>query len=64
MPDHELLKEPLCQEMYQAFSGLFTVQDCHKALKFNNNDIEVAVQWLIDDKSKPKNEKAMQVKQS
>jgi hypothetical protein len=56
LQEHDLLQDPLCFEMYQAFSGLFNVKDCHRALKFNNGDIEIAVQWLIEEKSKPEKE--------
>lgn len=43
MSETELHQDPLCQEMFMAFSGLFPIKDCYRALKFNNNDIEIAV---------------------
>jgi accessory colonization factor AcfC len=64
MHDHELFAEPLCLELYQAFSGLFSIKDCQRALKLNNDDIEVSVQWMLEEKSKPDRENHLAVKKS
>ena len=47
------MKDDLVSEMYYAFSGLFKVSDCARALKYNKNDIEAAANWLVAEKEQP-----------
>jgi len=51
--DNELMKDALVSEMYFAFSGLFKLSDCARALKYNKNDIEAAASWLVAEKEQP-----------
>ena len=50
LKDSELMKDALVSEMYYAFSGLFKINDCARALKSNKNDIEAAANWLVAEK--------------
>ena len=50
LKDSELMKDALVSEMYYAFSGLFKINDCARALKYNKNDIEAAANWLVAEK--------------
>jgi len=47
------MKDALVSEMYFAFSGLFRLSDCARALKYNKNDIESAANWLVAEKEQP-----------
>jgi len=53
LKEAELMKDELVTEMYYAFSGLFKITDCARALKYNKNDIEAAANWLVAEKEQP-----------
>ena len=50
--DPEFIESPLVQELFHAFSGLFTHEVCGRALLVNSHDIERAVEWIADGKHK------------
>jgi uncharacterized UBP type Zn finger protein len=54
--ESELLQDAIVCEMYYAFSGFFKPGDCARALKYNNDDIEQAATWLVNEKDKSKSD--------
>jgi len=40
--------DELANEVYEGFSGYFTLHECQRALKVSKNDIQTAVQWLVE----------------
>jgi uncharacterized UBP type Zn finger protein len=40
--------DELTREIYDSFSQYFTIAECQRALSINKNDIEAAVQWLVE----------------
>jgi hypothetical protein len=42
-------EHPLVLEMFHIFSGLYSIEDCAKALEFNNNDIELATIAIVSE---------------
>jgi hypothetical protein len=40
--------DELAKEIYEGFSGYFTVHECQRAMKVSKDDIQAAVQWLVE----------------
>ena len=40
---------PEVQELYTSFSCYFTLEECYRALKMNQDDIAEAATWLVED---------------
>lgn len=40
--------DELAHEVHEGFSGYFTLHECQRALKVSKNDIQSAVQWLVE----------------
>lgn len=49
----------LAKEIYEGFSCYFSISECVRALAINNNDISLAVQWLVDFGDKERGKKIM-----
>lgn len=51
--------------MFHIFSGLYSIEQCAKALEFNNNDVELATINIVSESEKtPKDEKSIQLTRS
>lgn len=50
--------------MFESFSGFFSMQECFRALKFNNNDPAEAATWLVDEGEKERVKKSLLKKRS
>jgi fructose-bisphosphate aldolase class 1 len=40
---------PLVLEIFHIFSGLYSIEQCAKALEFNNNDVELATVSIVSE---------------
>jgi len=45
----ELRENDLVMEMWSSFGGYFTPQECNRALRSQNGEIEDAVNWLVEE---------------
>jgi len=41
--------DELTKEIYSSFAGYFTLAECQRALNISQNDIQSAVQWLVEN---------------
>jgi hypothetical protein len=58
-------EHPLVLERFQIFAGLYSIEQCAKALEFNNNDVELATIAIVSESEKtPKDEKSIQLTRS
>lgn len=54
----------IVQELYESFSGFFSLNECKRALSFNKDDIQNAAQWLVDEGEKERSKRTVVVKQT
>jgi len=45
----EISEQPLVMELFEGYSGYFSIKECLRALRMHGNDIENASRWLLDE---------------
>jgi hypothetical protein len=55
----DLKDNTLVVELYESFGSLFSMKECSNAFKFNQQDIVMAAQWLIDEGEKQRGKKSI-----
>ena len=48
----ENIDKMLVQELFEAFNGYFTIEECIKALSYSKEDMQTAALWLTDEGEK------------
>lgn len=60
----ELIQNPIVVEMFEAFSGFFSFQECHQALRINNMDPLEASSWLVEEGERERGKRQIVKKRS
>lgn len=58
-PVKDLVADSRIIEIFTAFSGFFSYEECYRALKSCNDDVCEAVTWLVDEGEKERGKKAL-----
>jgi len=58
----EINNRELVQELYESFNGYFNFNECARALKFNEDDIQTAAHWLVDEGDRERSKKTVLIR--